>query len=93
MHRLFTLICNELDFMYTYKVLPGRELAVPNPKKYFSLLLNIYLFQIITIKYKRYMNFYKKCNDNAVICCVTLIQHGLRVNRIRIIKKVRLIQI
>lgn len=93
MHRLFTLICNELDFMYTYKVLPKRELAVPNPKKYFSLLLNIYLFQIITIKYKRYMNFYKKYNDNAVICCVTLIQHGLRVNRIRIIKKVRLIQI
>ena len=33
------------------------------------------------------MNFYEKLNDNAVICCVTLIQHGLRVDRIKIIKK------
>lgn len=33
------------------------------------------------------MNFYKKLNDNAVIYCVTLIQHGLSVNRIKTIKK------
>jgi len=33
------------------------------------------------------MIFCEKYNDNAVICCVTLIQHGLRVDRIKIIKK------